>query len=94
MCIDLSDYLKFFLTKDKTFIITGTKIMFITSSKIKLPPTRPKNIYATVFLKPKEVPHFAISPKKKIEQPKRKTPVFTIGATIAAKTAAKTLFFF
>ena len=63
--------------------------MFTISSTKKLPPARPKNIYSTVLVKPKEAPQEATVWKKNNTHPKRKTPVLTTGQTTAAAITAK-----
>lgn len=85
---NLFNYL-FFIFRSLTII--GLKIIFVASSKRKLPPTSTNIIYSAVVCPPA---HCAIVGIKNKIQPTKNTPVLTKGHTIADRTTAKVLLYF
>ena len=72
----------------------GQSKRLTANSRMKLIPTKPVSIYFVVDSKPSPCAHPVIVGIKKIRQPRRKIPVFTMGQVTAAAAVARYLFFF
>ena len=85
----------FYFLTFKSLTITGLSTILNKSSNKKFAPTSPKIIYRpTSPLRPAASAHMATVSIKKMRQPIKNTPVFTIGHTHAAATTATNVLYF